>query len=137
MNSASPTHEPGPQAETTGTPPSLPPQDSHPSLVRLPGVVAIGIYLLLLAGITVFDVVTGRAQPFYLVFPVFFIAAAAGLMLLLRWAWALALATMVLMSAIFMYEFFAQHQLPSLVQALLNLVFFLYLVRTDVRQKLK
>ena len=137
MNATSSTHDPNPPAESAGTKPALPPPDSHPSLVRLPGVVAIGIYLLLLAGIIVFYVVTGRAQPFYLVFPVFFIAAAAGLMLLLRWAWALALATMALMSAIFVYEFFAQHQLPSLVQALLNLVFFLYLVRADVREKLK
>jgi len=33
--------------------------------------------------------------------------------------------------------FGAQHIAPALVQGLLNLVFFLYLVRTEVRSKLR
>jgi hypothetical protein len=33
--------------------------------------------------------------------------------------------------------FSSQHQAPTLIQGLLNLVFFLYLVRTEVRAKLR
>jgi len=138
MNVLSRRRDSDPPAQPAGTTPLQPPRDSQPSLARLPGLVAIGLYLLLLAGVAVFDVVSGRADPLYLIFPVFFIAAAAGLMLLLRWAWALALATMALLAGIFMYEYFRQqHQYTWLMQALLNMVLFLYLVRTDVREKLK
>jgi len=130
MNIATDTHDLNGQ-------PAPPPPSPQRTMMRLPGLVAIGLYLLLLAGTDVFGVVTGHFEPLYLVFPVFFIAAAAGLMLLLRWAWALALATMALLSAIFMYNYFRQHEYMWLMQGLLNLVFFLYLVRTDVREKLR
>ncbi len=108
-----------------------------PSLLKLPGLIAISLYMLLLSGTTVVYVVNHRMGLFYLVFPVFFIAGALGLLLLLRWAWALALAAVALTAASFLFEYSTQHSFPSLVQGLLNLVFFLYLVRADVREKLK
>jgi len=71
-----------------------------------------------------------------LIFPALFVAAGLGLLLLLRWAWALTLAAVALLAGWFLWSFTTQHVAGSLVQGLLNLVFFLYLVRTDVRRKL-
>ncbi len=58
-------------------------------------------------------------------------------MLLLRWAWALTLAGVALLAGMFLWGFSAQHLYADLVQGLLNLLFFLYLVRTDLREKLR
>jgi hypothetical protein len=107
-------------------------------LLSLPGLAAIGLYLLVLAGVIILGVVAGRHYPpIFLVFAATFIAASAGLVLLLRWAWALALGAVFLLSGYNLWIFSTQHQGPALVQGLLNLVFFLYLVRTEVREKLR
>jgi hypothetical protein len=55
----------------------------------------------------------------------------------LRWAWALTLAAVVLLAGLFFLKFYADRQLPFIVQGLMNLVFFLYLVRPEVREKLR
>ena len=107
------------------------------SLLKLPGVVAISLYMLLLSGVTVVSVVERRAGMVYLVFSILFVAGALGLLMLLRWAWALTLAAVAILSGSFLWEFSLQHQYPSLVKGLLNLFLFLYLVRDDVRSKLK
>ena len=112
-------------------------KSQKPSLLKLPGLIAISLYMLLLSGVTIVSVVDQRAGPLYLVFSVCFIAGALGLLLLLRWAWALTLAAVALLSGSFLWEFSLQHSYQSLVQGLLNLLFFLYLVRSDVREKLK
>ncbi len=108
-----------------------------PVLLQFPGLIAIALYMLLNAGIVVVYVVRGYVGPVYLVFSVLFIAGALGLMLLLRWAWALTLAGVALLSGLFLWGFSGQHLYPSLVQGLLNLFFFLYLVRGDLREKLR
>ena len=105
-------------------------------LSKLPGLIAISLYMILLAGVMVVRVATGLAQPFLLIFPALFIAGALGMLLLLRWAWALTLAAVALSAGSFLWSFTTQHNSAALVQGLLNLVFFLYLVRTDVRKKL-
>lgn len=107
------------------------------SLLKLPGLIAISLYMLLLSGVTVVSVVERRAGMVYLVFSILFVAGALGLLLLLRWAWALTLAAVAILSGSFLWEFSLQHLYPSLVKGLLNLFFFLYLVRDDVRSKLK
>ena len=106
-------------------------------LFKLPGLIAICLYMLLLSGNTVVSVVNGHTGPLYLVFSVLFVAGALGLLLLLRWAWALTLAAVALLSGSFLWGFSIQHSFASLLQGLLNLLFFLYLVRADVREKLK
>jgi hypothetical protein len=107
-------------------------------LLKLPGLAAISLYLLTLAGVIVLGVVAGRYYPpLFLLFSVCFIAASTGLLLLLRWAWAMALGAVFLLSAYNLWVFSIQHQLPALVQGLLNLVFFLYLVRGEVRARLR
>ena len=119
------------------------PEDAAPTPTRrnwaaLPGLLAIGLYLLVLAGVIILGVVEGRHYPpLFLILAAAFMTASAGLVLLLRWAWALALAAVFLLACYNLWIFGAQHVAPALVQGLLNLVFFLYLVRGEVRDKLR
>ena len=105
--------------------------------IPLPGLAAIALYLLVLAGVIVMGVVGGHYPPLFLIFAAAFMAASAGLLLLLRWAWAMALGAVFLLAGYNLWIFASQRQGPALVQGLLNLVFFLYLVRTEVRGKLR
>ncbi|HEY6487799.1 MAG: hypothetical protein WCC26_09670 [Terracidiphilus sp.] len=102
-----------------------------------PGVLAISLYLLVLTGVVVLGVAGGHYPPLFLFLATAFITGSAGLILLLRWAWALALAAVFLLASYYVWFFSTQHVFPALVQGLLNLVFFLYLVRTEVRSKLR
>lgn len=107
-------------------------------LLPLPGLAAIALYLVLLAVVLVVGVVDGRRYPpLFLVFSALFLTAAAGLLLLFRWAWALSLGAVFLLTAYNLWLFAAQHPLPALIQGLLNLVFFLYLIRPEVRERLR
>ena len=106
-------------------------------LLRLPGLIAISLYMLLLAGTVILGVASRHFPPLYLFFPALFLAAGFGLLLLLRWAWALALGAVTLLMGLFLYQFTTQHAPSALLQGLLNLVFFLYLIRTEVRASLR
>ena len=107
-------------------------------LLPLPGLAAIALYLLVLSGVIILGVVGGGHYPkTFLIFSAVFLAASAGLMLLLRWAWALALAAVLLLGCYNLWIFSSFRQAPSLVQGLLNLVFFLYLIRSEVRERLR
>ncbi len=57
--------------------------------------------------------------------------------MLFRWAWAMALAAVLLLAGYNLWIAVALRQPPSAIQGLLNFVFFLYLVRPDVREKLR
>jgi hypothetical protein len=106
-------------------------------LRKFPGVVAISFYMILLSAVLCFSVVRGSVPPLYLFFSVFFIAGALGMLMMLRWGWALVVAAVALMSAFFLWTFSTQHFDSSLIQGLLNLVFFLYLIRSDLREKMR
>ncbi|MGD0901498.1 MAG: hypothetical protein ABR924_01025 [Terracidiphilus sp.] len=107
-------------------------------LLPLPALAFISLYLLALAAVIVLGVVAGRHYPpLFLLFAACFISASAGLLLLLRWAWALALAAVFLLAVYNLWIFASLHQGAALVQGLLNLVFFLYLVRPEVRERLR
>ncbi len=118
-------------------PQRVPRKAPRPRLLQFPGLVAISAYMLLLAAISIVSVVNHRFGPVYLLFSVFFIAGALGLPLLLRWAWALSLAAVAFMAGLFLWNYTTQHNSYSVVQGLLNLVIFLYLMRTDLREKLR
>jgi len=117
--------------------PRVQPKTQKGVLLKLPGLIAISLYMLLLAVLTALGVASGRVHPLFLVFAVLLIAGALGLLLLLRWAWALTLAAVALSAGSFLWSSTTQHNSGSLVQGVLNLVFFLYLVRTDVRKRLR
>jgi lysylphosphatidylglycerol synthetase-like protein (DUF2156 family) len=124
--------------ETNGDIQKNEPQPPRREFLPLPGLAAISFYLVVLAGVIVVGVVNGRHYPpLFLILSAALITASGGLILLFRWAWALALAAVFLLAAYNLWFFASQHQLPALVQGLLNLVFFLYLVRTEVRERLR
>jgi hypothetical protein len=106
-------------------------------VMPLPGMVAIGLYMLMLAAILTFRVVSGQVAPLFLILAPFFVTASFGLLRMFRWAWALTLAAVFLLSAYSFWGFFEQRQAPGAVQGILNLVFFMYLVRIDVRSRLR
>ncbi len=112
-------------------------QPAGNAISRFPALAAIGFYMFVLAGVVILGVVTRHFPFLYLLFPVLFIAAGLGLLLLLRWAWAFTLAAVVMLVGLFLYQFSRAHAPSALVQGLLNLVFFLYLVRPDVRGSLR
>jgi hypothetical protein len=112
-------------------------QPAKRELLPLPGLAAIALYLFLLAFVIVFGVLTGHYRAFFLIFPVFLIAASGGLLMRFRWAWAMALAAAVLLSGYNLWLFASMHMMPGIIQGMLNLVIFLYLVRTEVRMKLR
>jgi hypothetical protein len=122
------TSQPEPQAK---------PKAQPAKLLHLPGLIAISVYMILLAVVAVVYVVQGRVGPVFLVFPALFIAGGLGLLLLLRWAWALTLAAVALLAGWFFWTFMTRHFTDLLVLGLINLVCFLYLVRSDVRVKLR
>ncbi|MGB6728611.1 MAG: hypothetical protein WA795_01235 [Candidatus Sulfotelmatobacter sp.] len=119
------------------TPPGAP-VPLRRDLLPLPGLAAIAFYMFILAGVIVFGVVSGRHYPpLFLIFSALFFTASGGLLMLFRWAWAMTLAAVLLLAGYNMWIAFSLHQPPSIVQSLLNFVFFLYLVRPEVREKLR
>jgi len=106
-------------------------------LLPLPGLAAVALYMVILAGVGILGVAGGHMPPAYLVFSAAFVTAGLGLLLMLRWAWALALAAVLLLATMFFWRFAHGHMLAYIVQGLLNLVFFFYLIRTEVRSKLR
>ncbi len=103
----------------------------------LPGVAAISLYLFLIAGVIVLGVAGGHYPRLYVLFPMLFLAAGGGLLASFRWAWALALGAVFMLAGYNLWAFAMQHQIPVIAQGLLNLVFFLYLIRPEVRERLR
>jgi glycerol-3-phosphate acyltransferase PlsY len=115
-----------------------PAQTMRPDLLKFPGLALICLYLLVLAAVIILGVVVGHHYPpIFLIFAACFISASGGLLMMFRWAWALALAAVVLLVIYNLWIFWSLHQGPALVQGLFNLVFFLYLVRPEIRERLR
>jgi hypothetical protein len=112
-------------------------QPAKRELAPLPGLIGIALYLMLLAVVIVVGVVGGHYPPLLVLLPVFFLASCGGLLMLFRWAWALALAAVLLLGGYNVWIFTRMHLGASLIQGLLNLVFFFYLVRPEVRERLR
>ena len=113
---------------------ALPPKQE---LLPFPGLAAISLYLLLLGLVIIVGVVGGHYPTVFLLLPVFLFAACGGLLMLFRWAWAMALAAVLMLGGYNLWIFTRMHMAPALIQGLLNLVFFFYLIRTEVREKLR
>ena len=127
------------------TMPNTPEPNAKPSeTVRelLPGMAAISLYLLILAGLCILTIASGQTPaglgwPVFIIFSALFICASMGLTLRFRWAWSLALGAVVLVGGLFFWRFGASHGFYDIAQGLLNLVFFLYLIRPEVRERLR
>jgi hypothetical protein len=114
------------------------PDPLRPLLIQYPGLALISLYLLALAAVIVLGVVAGgHYPPLFLVFAAGCITASAGLLKLFRWAWALALSAVLLLAIYNLWIFWSMHAGAALVQGLFNLIFFLYLVRPEIRERLR
>jgi len=103
----------------------------------LPGMIFIGLYMLALAAAVTFGVVGGHIPRIFLILVPLFVTASFGLLRMLRWAWALTLSAVFLLMSYDLWLFSYQKEPGGAVQGLLNLVLFFYLVRVDVRRRLR
>jgi hypothetical protein len=103
----------------------------------LPGMAIIAIWLLFLCLIGIIGVMTHHLPVFVLVLCFCFAAAAHGLLKLRRWGWALTLAACFLSMSYGFFMLARFHQFPLLVPAIVNLIFFLYLVRPEVIERVR
>ncbi|WP_263367101.1 hypothetical protein [Edaphobacter bradus] len=108
----------------------------------LPGVAGICLFLLVMTMVNAFAALrgqfgTGGGKYGVLAICTLFAAGIFGLLRLRRWGWALVLAGCLTLSLGNFFVFAKLHIFPFLVQALFALVFFLYLVRTEVRERLR
>jgi uncharacterized membrane protein (DUF2068 family) len=113
--------------------PAKPKQVSGP----LPGMAAVALWMLMLCGIGLFGVITHHLPFAVIILCAFFAAASAGLLQQRRWGWALSLAAAFLSLCYGVYMLVHFHQLPLIVMIAVNLIFFLYLVRPEVIERLR
>jgi hypothetical protein len=108
----------------------------------LPGMALIGVYMLMIAMLNAFAAArgsfgAGAARYGILAICTLFVVGVFGLLRLRRWGWAIATAGCVLMAAGYFYGFHRTHIAPYIVQGAFALVFFLYLIRMEVRERLR
>ena len=103
----------------------------------LPGVSAIGLWMFFLCLIGLLGVSQHKLPHIALLFCVAFAVAGQGLLRQRRWGWALTLATVFLSSLYGLYMVVERHQLPMLLTACVNLLLFFYLVRPEVRERMR
>lgn len=103
----------------------------------LPAMAGIALYMLALAGVVGFGAMTGRFPKLFLILCILFVAAAVGLIRLYRWGWALTAAASFLLMSYGVWLYLHTRMVAALVMSFLNLVFFLYLVRPEVRERLR
>jgi len=103
----------------------------------LPGMAGIALWMIMLCCIGLFGVASHHLPMVVTVLCAFFAAAASGLLQQRRWGWALTLAAVFLSICYGTYMLARFHQTPLIVMVVVNLVFFLYLVRPEVIQRLR
>jgi hypothetical protein len=107
----------------------------------LPGVAAIAIWMLVVALMGVFAVLNGhvpRQMGLLLVLPIctLIVVGVFGLLRMKRWGWALVMAGAVTVALWCFFMFRLSHFPQTLIMGLLHMLFFLYLVRTEVRERM-
>ena len=108
----------------------------------LPGVAGICMFMLVLTLINAFAALRGsfgggRGKYGVLMLCTLLAAGVFGLLRLRRWGWALVLGGCLMLCLGNLFVFQKTHAAPFLVQGLFAMVFFLYLVRTEVRDRLR
>jgi hypothetical protein len=129
--------EDAPANELTARVPLEPPKIVKGKVNMLPAIIALGFYMLMVAAGISYGVVTGNVPRIFLIVSALFVAASFGLLRLFRWAWALTLAGTLSLMMWYFWIFYSTKQGMSIVMGILNLVFFFYLVRPDVRSRLR
>ncbi len=108
----------------------------------LPGIAGICMFLIFMTMINVYGGLSsayggGVAKYGILTLCTLLAAGIFGLLRLYRWGWSLVLAVCLLLAAGDMYFYSKTHVAFFLIRGLFELVFFLYLVRTEVRDRLR
>jgi hypothetical protein len=108
----------------------------------LPGMAFIGMYMLLLAMLNAFAAlhgIYGNGLPRYGLFGIctLMVIGVFGFLRLRRWGWAIVASGFLLLAAGDFYLYSHQHVGFLLIRALFSIVFFLYLSRTEVRERLR
>jgi len=103
----------------------------------LPGIAAIAAWMFLLSLMGLIGVTMHKLPLIVVVLCAAFAAAGQGLLRLRRWGWALTLAAVFLSTMYGMWVVVKLHQFPEIIMVALNLIFFLYLVRPEVRERLR
>ncbi|MDQ2834096.1 MAG: hypothetical protein M3Y50_10195 [Acidobacteriota bacterium] len=108
----------------------------------LPGVAGICLFMVILTSINAVAALRGSfgaggGRYGVLAICTLLAVGVLGLLRMRRWGWALVLAGCLTLCLGNLYVFEKTHAGPFLVQGLFALVFFLYLVRTEVRERLR
>jgi hypothetical protein len=108
----------------------------------LPGVAGICLFMLVLTMVNAFAALNGSfgvaaGKCGVLLLCTLLAAGVFGLLRLRRWGWALVLGGCLTLFLGNLFVFEKTHAGPFLVQGMFALVFFLYLVRTEVRERLR
>ncbi len=114
----------------------------QPKGVLLPGVAGISMFLLVLALLNTFAALkgiygVGGARYGVLGVCTLLVVGIFGLLRMRRWGWAVVTAGALLLAVGYMFLFTRTHTGPFAVQSLFGMVFFLYLVRPEVRDRLR
>lgn len=129
--------------------PTPPAEDTSPRLARpanaggmLPGMAAIAMYVLFVSMFTAFKMINSKGMPPSVRYGILSICTLVvlgtfGMLRLRRWGWALVAGGCLLGAIANFVAFHATHIGAYLVQGLFALVFFLYLSRTEVRDRLR
>jgi hypothetical protein len=113
-------------------------EENSPGAARLlPGIAAIAVWMFVLCLIGLAGVTMHKLPLVVVILCAAFAAAGQGLLRLRRWGWALTLAAVFLSALYGMWVVVKVHQMAELMMVGLNLLFFLYLVRPEVRGRLR
>lgn len=131
-----------PAADTDFSSRRLPGTPAGEAQGMLPGMAVIGMYLLIFSMLNAFAAMKGLFGAGAVKYSILgvctlMLVGVFGLLRLRRWGWAIVTAGCVLMATGYFYGFHSAHRPPYIVQGLFALVFFLYLIRTEVRERLR
>jgi hypothetical protein len=108
----------------------------------LPGIAAIAMFMMFMTMVNVYAALTGVygagfARHGVLILCTLLAAGIFGLLRLRKWGWALVSAGCVLFDTGYFYYFSKTHVGFFLIQGLFGLLFFLYLIRQETRDRLR
>ena len=103
----------------------------------LPGMAVIALWMLAQCGLGLIGVMMHKLPVGAMVICLMFAVAANGLLKLKRWGWALTLGAAFLSMSYGLFVMIRFHQIAMIVMVMVNLVFFLYLIRPEVLERVK
>jgi hypothetical protein len=101
-----------------------------------------GIWMMVLALFGVISALNGRfsgagAEYVVLTICTMIVTGVLGMLMLRRWGWALVLGAALLATTVYLYNAVTMHIMPLYIMGALHLVFFLYLIRPEVRERMR